>query len=185
MNFRMNLPKKYEVVFIGHYEDDGRDEWIKYLLDQGISLTLYGPEWHRSKWFDYFNEKCGTIRTLGMEYNRVINESKIALVFLSALNSDTYTRRCFEIPATGTFMLSQFSDDLAGMFEPGRDADFFVSPEDLVAKIKFYLSNEDVREQIAHNGWVRVNRDGHEVRDRVRIIVNQLARDKQVGFGRN
>ncbi len=184
LNFKMDVPKKFDVIFIGHYENDGRDEWIKYLLEQGISLKLYGPEWHRSNSFNYFTKKMGPIAALGKDYNKVINEAKIALVFLSTLNSDTYTRRCFEIPATGTFMLSQYSADLAGMFEEGKDADYFRSKEELKEKIRFYLVNEKLREQIARNGYDRVNYDKHEVTDRVKIVMNQLAKDQKAGIER-
>ena len=45
--------------------------------------------------------------------------------FFSRLNRDTYTRRCFEIPAAGTLMLCDYSDHAATLFAPGREADFF------------------------------------------------------------
>ena len=39
---------KADVIFAGHYEDDGRDSFIKTILDAGIDFKLFGPEWERS-----------------------------------------------------------------------------------------------------------------------------------------
>jgi spore maturation protein CgeB len=175
-NFPVVSAKQYDVIFIGHYEDDDRDEWLKYLLENGVNLKLFGPEWHRSKYFTFFTKTMGKIKPLRKEYNEIINKTKIALVFLSTLNSDTYTRRCFEIPATGTFMLAWYTDDLASMFEAGKDADFFRSKEDLLEKIRYYLQNEEERERIAKAGHDRLLRDGHEVIDRTRQIIDTYKR---------
>jgi hypothetical protein len=175
INFPLAKSKQYDVVFIGHYENDGRDIYLKYLLDNGISLKIYGPEWHRSSYYKYFIQRIGEIKSLNLiDYNIVLNSSKIALVFLSTLNSDTYTRRCFEIPATKAFMLATYTDDLAGLFIPGKEADFFESKEELLNKVNFYLQNSAKREEIAYNGYKKVLSDFHEVSYRVKIILDQF-----------
>ena len=40
-----------EVIFIGHYEKDNRDEYINYLFNNNIKLLIAGPEqlWKFSK----------------------------------------------------------------------------------------------------------------------------------------
>jgi spore maturation protein CgeB len=178
INFPIDKKKEFDVVFVGHFEDDGRDIYLKYLIDSGINLKIFGPEWHRCSNYDFFVKRIGKIQSLSLsDYNIVLNSSKIALVFLSTLNSDTYTRRCFEIPATNSFMLAQFSDDLAGLFKPGIEADYFYSKESLLSKINFYLQNDKVREMIANNGYKRVVLDLHEVTDRVKVILNQFNAD--------
>lgn len=163
---------KCDVVFVGHFEGDGRDEYIKKIIDSGINFRLYGPEWHRSKYYDYIKSKAGDGGFLnGKKYNLALNSSKIALVFLSKLNNDTYTRRCFEIPAAGTFMLAQYSEDLASMFIPGIEADYFNNIEESIDKIKYYLAHDEERKRIAANGRSRLLADGHEVVDRAREII--------------
>ncbi len=172
LNFPIEAPKQYDVVFIGHYEDDGRDDDLKHLIDNGVPLKIFGPEWSRSKYYSFFTEKMGAIVPVRKEYNATINASKIALVFLSTLNSDTYTRRCFEIPATKTFMLAQYTDDLNSMFEAGREADYFSSKEELLQKINAYLQNESQMYQVGTAGFERLLTDGHEVTDRALQIIN-------------
>ena len=36
--------EKFDVVFVGHFEDDGRDEVFKYLIENGVNLKIFGPE---------------------------------------------------------------------------------------------------------------------------------------------
>ena len=162
---------KTDVIFAGHYEDDGREYYIKAVLDAGIKFKLFGPEWERSQYYQYFINKLKTIPYLTNDYNLALNSAKIALVFLSKLNNDTYTRRCFEITAAGTFMLSQYTDDLDSMFKQGVEAEYFRDKEEMLDKIRYYLKHNDKREKIAQAGYERLLRDGHEVTDRAGEIL--------------
>lgn len=163
--------KEYDVVFLGHYEQDERLKYLLALTEAGISVGIPRSSFSG---IDIGNEKLTRLdNTGGSYYNEIINKSKIALVFLSTLNKDTYTRRCFEIPAAGTFMLSQYTEDLASMFEPDKEAVYFKTPEELVEKAKYYLEHDGEREQIARAGYERLMRDGHEIGDRVQQIVDK------------
>jgi spore maturation protein CgeB len=166
--------KKYchDIVFIGHFEDDGRKEYIKYLLDdRGLDFHIYGTLWDRSKYTMEIRSHFGEIKPLYNDYNLALNSVKIALVFLSKRNNDTYTRRCFEITAAKTFMLSQYTDDLDSMFKEGVEAEYFRDKEEMIDKIRYYLEYDDKREKIAKAGYKRLFRDGHEVTDRAGEIL--------------
>lgn len=171
---------KCDVVFIGHFENDGRDESIKYLIENHIDIKLFGPEWHRSKYYDLFKKYMrGDIKPLnGKEYNLAINSAKIALVFLSKKNNDTYTRRCFEIPATKTMMMAEYTDDLNSMFEEGKEAEYFRNKDELLEKVKFYLASEEKLKEIGENGYKRVMNDGHEVIDRCKEVLKVYEESK-------
>lgn len=163
-----------DVSFIGHFENDGRDLFLKYLLEEGINLKIYGPEWHKSSCYLYFRNKLGDIFSLGKDYNIAINSTKIALVFFSKLNNDSYTRRCFEIPATKTFMLCEYSDEMNDLFIEDKEVVFFRNKYELKDKIIFYLSNEKLREEIANNAYNRLLLSKHEVGDRTDIILREF-----------
>ncbi len=164
---------KKSVCFIGHYEDDGRDDTLRYLIENGVPLKLYGTLWERSKHYLFFLEYMqDQILPLYQDYNLCINSSLICLVFLSRLNNDTYTRRCFEIPATGTFMLSVYTDDLNSLFKEGVEAEYFRDKEELLSKTVYYLTHQEEREKIAQGGYARLLSDGHEVIDRARQILH-------------
>ena len=112
----------------------------------------------------------------------------IALVFLSRLNHDTYTRRCFEIPITGTLMLSEYTPDLASLFEEGVEAEFFRGPEELLDKVRFYVRNDEARRRVGLAGRARILRDGHEALDRAKQVLGAMRADladEQRGDGLN
>jgi hypothetical protein len=106
----------------------------------------------------------------GREYNAALCGAKIALCFLSKLNRDSYTRRCFEIPASGTMLLSERTTDLETLYDAGKEADYFSTPHELVEKLELYLRNDDIRKAVAAAGHKRVMADGHDVVSRMRIM---------------
>jgi spore maturation protein CgeB len=108
----------------------------------------------------------------GNEYNLALCGAKVALVFLSKLNRDTYTRRTFEIPGSGTAMLSEYTDDLAELFKEGSEIEFFRNPEQMLQKISSYLGDEKRRHSIAKSGHDRVLADGHDVVSRMKQVVH-------------
>jgi hypothetical protein len=164
--------KSIDVIFIGHFENDGRDKYIYEILNAGINIQIFGTSWEQSKYYDFFRQQLGQIiLQWGDQYNRRINESKIALVFLSKRNNDTYTRRNFEIPATKTFMLSEFSDDLnSNLFKGGVECDYFTNIDECIVKIRYYLNNAEEREQIAGNGYL--HNQQNEVIERAKFVLN-------------
>lgn len=167
---------KYEcdVVFIGHHEADGRKQYLEEVVRQGFKLKLFGPGYDWDPIIKDSPELQSQIPVhlmWGDDYNKALCGAKVALCFLSKLNRDTYTRRCFEIPATATLMLSEYTDDLAGLYKPGEEADFFKSKEELVEKLKLYIGNDELRQKVAANGYKRVMRDGHDVVSRMKQVI--------------
>lgn len=166
-----------DVVFAGHYEDDGRLEQLEAIVAKGHRLRLFGPG-------NYWNPvlvRSQTLRHLapvrqlwGEDYNKALCGARIALCFFSRLNRDTYTRRCFEIPATGTLLLSEYSDDLANLFKEGLEADYFRSREEMLEKINFYLVNNRQRSLVASAGLKRVHQDGHDIRSRLATLMTWM-----------
>lgn len=172
---------KSDVSFIGHYEKDNRDIYLKSVFENNINLKIYGAFWESSPFYEDFLrfQKADSIPYLSENYNLGLNSCKIALVFLSKINNDTYTRRCFEIPASKTFMLSEYTEDLASLFKERVEAEFFRSKEELVDKIKYYLNHDSQRLAIADAGYEKLIKVGHEVTDRVEQIINTYKEIKQ------
>lgn len=170
-NFPIDCEKKYDVIFIGHYENDGRDKYIKALIDAGISITVFGDKlWEKSSIYTQIKSVIRASKR-GREYNETLNRAKIALVFLSKINADTYTRRCFEIPAAKTLMLSEYTDDLNSMFVADKEAVYFSHPEELVNKCRYLLNNRELISEISDNGYRKLIQSGHEVTDRAKEIM--------------
>ena len=159
-----------DVIFIGHYENDGRLECCMYLKEHGINIKIFGPEWpvHASQ--DY----GGINPIFNDEYVNKLGSAKIALVFLSKVNHDKYTRRNFEIPATGAFMLTERTSTLRQLFIEGQECDFFSSKEELLKKVQFYLSNDRLRKKIANAGMRKCLKAKHNNIGRVEQIMEDI-----------
>ena len=155
------------IGFVGHFEADGRESYIKALMDKGITVTLTDA-WPKSI---TEHKNCIVVDRYKESYNEILNELDIAIVFLSKLNQDTYTRRCFEIPATRTMMLSEYTDDLASMYSEGKEIVFFRSIQDFLNKAEYYLDHIDECRDIGQRGYERLLKDGHEAKDRVQQIM--------------
>lgn len=170
-----------EVAFIGHYEPDGRAELLSLLLSEGIQLKLFGPMEPKFSGWDLavkdnpkLNAILPTQMLWGEEYNKAILGSKITLCFLSKLNRDKYTRRCFEIPAVGGFLFSEYTDELGAMFNEGKEAEYFRNPQEFLSKIKYYLSKDDERRSIAAAGHLRVTTEGNDAEARALQVISVI-----------
>ncbi|BCE00605.1 glycosyltransferase family protein [Marinicellulosiphila megalodicopiae] len=167
-----------DVVFIGHFENDGRDQVILHILKSGVALKLYGTSWDKSPLINEIKKFTGEINPVYSNYNKVLNGAKIALVFLSKLNNDTYTRRVFEIPATKTLMLSEYTEDLASLYQPGEEILFFTDKNQCVNIIKDLLKKPELIKKISDQAYCRLMNDGHEVYDRVSEIIKEYKNEK-------
>ena len=162
-----NSPYKYDVIFIGHYEDDQRIAYLKAVSESNLSSGIFGPDWDRCPKYNWLERYDPIYPVHGASYHRALQSARVALCFLSTLNRDVYTRRCFEIPALGVFLLCQYSKELADIFRDGIDVVFFYSPNDMMEKLYFYLAHEELRNKIALSGMTRVRSEGHDVVSRM------------------
>ncbi|MFM1896553.1 MAG: hypothetical protein RLZZ385_1627 [Pseudomonadota bacterium] len=163
-----------DVVFVGHYEQDGRLELLEDVVRQGWHLRLFGPdyEWNTVLARSPVLAHLAPVHLLwGADYNKALCGAKAAMCFLSRLNRDTYTRRCFEIPASGTVLLSEYSDDLASLFVPDREAVMFRNRQELHDQLNWLLRDESRCQAIALAGLARVRADGHDVVSRMRQVL--------------
>lgn len=67
--------------------------------------------------------------------------------------------RDFEAPMSGAFYLTEYSDEIAQMYEIGKEIETFRSIPELVDKIKYYLENPNEAESIRKAGRQRALRD--------------------------
>lgn len=169
---------KCDVVFAGHYEDDGRVGMLEAICDAGFKLNLFGGGWNAalpklrksSPLLSLFPIKG----VADIDYRYAICGSKVALCFLSTLNRDTYTRRSFQIPSMKTAMLSQYTDDLANLYEEDREIVFFRDKAEMLDKLKRLLADEPWRQAVAEAGYAKVYSAGHDINSRMRFFLRFL-----------
>lgn len=181
-NEAQNSPYCCDVIFVGHYEEDGRMEMLDALAANNILVKIFGPigSTKKSGWNDAIARSIhlshiSVSYLQGYQYVLALNSAKIALCFLSKLNNDTYTRRCFEIPACGTALFSEWSADLASLFDDGVNAVLFKSQDELVERVKYYLSHPEELTLLAERGMALVQSKGHDVFSRTSWLVNKYS----------
>lgn len=176
-NFPMDLDRTIPIAFMGHWEYDGRDAYVEALLDAKVPLRIYGDDatWSMSSLFRRLkDEHIIKPRMIGDEYNRTINHLLVDIVFLSKLNHDTYTRRCFEIPVTKTCMLCEYTDDMNRLFPENECAVYFRSPSDFADKAQWLLNNPEECKRIGENSYLRLKEIGGSEYDRCKEIIDKF-----------
>ncbi|MDV5228374.1 glycosyltransferase [Providencia rettgeri] len=167
-----NASNPIKIVFIGHFENDGRDDIILRLAQSDYNFNLFGTEWDKSKHFNKLTAILGKIEPIySTEYNELLNDVDISLVFFSKMNNDQYTRRVFELPITKTLMISERTEKMMSLFNEGSEILFFNDVEEILEKIKLLDNNRVLMEKIKNNAYKRVTQDGHEVQDRAIQII--------------
>ncbi len=67
--------------------------------------------------------------------------------------------RTFEIAATGTLQLCDARDDLSSFYKPGEEIETYTSPQEMMEKVRFYLTHEEERRAIALRALERTLQD--------------------------
>lgn len=143
-----------DVGFVGVWEKERCDS-ILYLADHGIKVRVWGGgKWRRYKNYSV-NLKIEDFGLYSEDYPKSFQAFKISLCFLRKMNFDQQTSRSVEIPACGGFMLAERTQEHLAMFEEGKEAAFFSSNEELLAKCQYYLKNETERKLISRFGKAR------------------------------
>ena len=140
-----DLNKIYDVVFIGQ-NFGNREMYVNYLKSNGINVLAFGGGWSDG-------------RVTQSEMIEIFNKAKIVLNFSSSAGHAElkYLKgRIFEIPATGNFLLTEECEELEDYFEVGKELERFSTKEEMLEKVKYYLSNNEKRKQIAQNGKKKV-----------------------------
>jgi len=173
------LKHGFDVLYIGHYEPDGRAEILDFLVQNGIQVRVFGTRWEAPKKRYNWLTAMDIREVWGEEYSRLLSSAKIALVFLSRRNRDVYTRRCFEITACGTLMMAPRTRELEQLFTNGKEAVYYDSNEDLLHKIRYYLTHEQERYHIAHAGRQRCVSDAHNEVSRTKQLIEIIEKSKR------
>lgn len=173
---------KCDVVFAGHYEDDGRVEMLEAICDAGYRLNLFGGGWEAAlpklHSDSPLRAKYPISPVTKADYRYAICGAKIALCFLSSLNQDTYTRRSFEIPAMKVTMLSQYTEDLARLYEEDREVAFFRNKQELLNNLSKLLGNNQWRQSVAEAGYTKVYAAGHDVDSRMKVWLEDIQKHR-------
>ena len=164
--------------FLGGWEPR-RETLLRALVSAGANLKVWGGYW------DFLKDGRWTLRrqlilrqlagqepfaihadpvlaptlqggeVYGDDYARALTGARIGVGFLRRVCPDQHTTRTFEIPACGSMLLADRSDEHLAFFNEGTEAEFFDSEAELLDKATFYAANEAARAKIAVMGMER------------------------------
>lgn len=158
----------------GGYWDFLRDgKWS--LRRQIILKQLAGRDafhFHRD---EFLSQAWQGDEVYGDDYARAVTGAKIGLGLLRKVCPDQHTTRTFEIPACGSMLLADRTDEHREFFAEGKEADFFSSESEFVDKVKFYCGNEPARERIAQAGYRRCIDGQYAYVHRLKAVLDRLA----------
>jgi len=167
----------YDVVFAGSWTPEqhrSRNELLQAVADNSVGAYSCG----------YFLNSGNTPLPpsvsavnhgprFGIEMYKTLRSGRIVLdararhlYFDQALNqlvdmgrNETANMRIFEVTGCGSFLLTEFFDNLEDFFEIGKEIEIYRDSDELKRKIRYYLDHPDEREAIARRGQERCLRD--------------------------
>lgn len=162
---KLNIPYAYDVSFVGTRFLE-RENAINEVKKAGIDVRVFGNGWNR------------IIPT--EEMVEVFNKSKINLNFTTnAINKNIRQVKCrfFEVCMCGGFLLSEYAEGIEQVYDIGREIVCFDNVKEAIEKIKFYLTHEDLRQEIAENGYRRAISE-HSWQAHLTKVFSQILNDK-------
>ena len=99
---------------------------------------------------------CRTGVSTHTEMPKVFHCSKINLNITMKPIQTGLSLRVWDILGCSGFLLSNYQAEIPEYFEIGKDLDCYESLTDLKEKVAFYLTHDDIRMEIANNGYQKV-----------------------------
>ncbi len=156
----LKLEKKYDVTFIGTPNQD-RAEYIRFLQQNGINISVFGAGWDK---YPEFNKINGG-KVSNEELLKIINQSRINISFTkNYINKLHFKSRVFEICACKSFLLTELFSGYYDFYKEGKEMVTFKNKEEMLEKVRFYLKNSKKREEVALAGYKKTikNYDQHK-----------------------
>jgi spore maturation protein CgeB len=159
----------YDVAFIGNWDASRkREQYLKAIAHYRLGL------WGSNYWNTHCKEPALKGLCQGMcsytEIPEILGSAKMGLNILRPQNEEGHNIRTYEIPATGTLMLSERSQVLMNLFVEDKEAVYFSNPDELIQKLEYLLQNPTVIESIAEAGYKKAL--ANTIADRVTEIAH-------------
>ena len=171
---------KCDVSFIGTWSLQ-KEKLIASLIRSlpDIIIKIWGSQWDRTTDEQLISSNAiQRYPITGDIYALAINNSRINLGLVSekvrgASSGDKITSRTFHIPGANGFMLHERTDEISNYFVEGEEIACFEGEDELIEKVKYYLSEETERKSIKEKGYKRALND-HSLDQRAQTILNLL-----------
>ncbi|HBS47704.1 TPA: hypothetical protein DEO28_05070 [Candidatus Dependentiae bacterium] len=164
-----------DVCFVGTWEPY-REKWLNDLILKmpNLDLAIWGNEWSKnlasnSPLRNHLQGKA----IYGIEMIKAFRLSKINLNFIRKQNITSHNMRTMEVPASRAFLLTERTVEQAQeLFTENENIVCFSNVDELVEKIKFYLSNEKKRIGIMQKSYEKIQE--YKLKDRLKNVLKKM-----------
>lgn len=148
--------KDIEVSFVGTVSPDHRQRIaLLEAVAERYELKLFGNP-PRTLPASSRLHRCVQGEVWGADMYQVLRRSKITLnSHIDMAGREAGNMRLFEATGVGTFLLTDFKDNLHTLFAPEEEVSVWHSIDDCLASIRSALDDDDVRVEIASAGQAR------------------------------
>jgi spore maturation protein CgeB len=178
---KMAVEKKYDVSFVGAWHP--YREWLIRCIEAvGIRVEVVGHRWPKGEvdqesMIRIFNESRINLNLSNSASwdARYLVSSPRALInrLRSKKNVEQIKARLFEVSGCGAFQLSYYVEGLAHCYDIDREIGIYSDVDDLIAKIRFYLKHDELREAIASAAYKRTLAE-HTFEQRFIAVFNSM-----------
>ncbi len=143
---------RHEIAFVaGH--NPRRLEYLQGLLD--LPLEIHGKWGKARRSHPQLRKRIASKGIWGDDLLELYNTSKIVLN-ITGWDPALYgglNMRVFDAPATGAFLLTDYSSELEEFYDIGTEIECFREAGELADKLKYYLAHDTERERVARRGY--------------------------------
>jgi spore maturation protein CgeB len=125
---------------------------------------LLGNEFRLQPEVNYYDELPRVYRTSAINFNATSRQMKAAV-----------NQRVFDAPAAGGFLLTDFREQLAELFNLGEEVACFAEPGEIPDLVRFYLKHPEIRKKMTAKARSRVLAE-HTYRHRVASMLDTMRR---------
>lgn len=163
--------RNIDVSFVGAVSADHQQRVVQLeAVARKYDLKLYGSGLHTLPASSPLH-RCYQGEAWGVEMYQALRSSRLTLnSHIDMAGREAGNARLFEATGVGTFLLTDYKDNLHTLFDEGREVAAWRSADDCLAMIDRYLKNEDERRAIAAAGQARTL-STHTFRQRVDDIL--------------
>jgi len=167
--------KVRDVAFFGSWIPQGdRQEWLKE-INKEIPITIFS--WNYEDWPKEFKTYPAVY---GGAFTTEVARTKICLGFSVEPHCWGYwSNRVGKTLSCGGFLLHQYTPGMELFLRDG--VDYFSTPQEAIAKIRYYLQNEEKREIMASIGYMN-GRDRFTSEERVKDLMILIERYLKKGI---
>lgn len=131
--------------------------------DNGWKKILTGPErWHYHAELNYYKDLPRLYPLTAVNFNCTSKQMKGAV-----------NQRVFDVPATESFLLTDYREQVENLFEPGREIICYRSPEEATELAREYLARPKARLAVAKAARTRILKE-HSYEHRVNALVERM-----------